>query len=102
MKASYLITGLFVAALAVVGWVLASKRQAEKELVHVWSLLRSVTARVETAREENVRLKLQQISAAEFEQLRADHAALPRLRLEIQRLDRTIRAREESQKTSVR
>jgi hypothetical protein len=45
-------------------------------------------------RAENTRLRGQQIPAAELERLRADHAALPRLRAEIETLNRPAQAGE--------
>lgn len=41
-------------------------------------------AEVTRLREENRRLRAQQISPAELERLRSDHAALPRLRAELE------------------
>ena len=43
-------------------------------------------AEFERLREENNRLRAQQISTAELKRLRADHAALPRLQAEIETL----------------
>jgi len=43
---------------------------------------------LERLRVENKRLRDRQISAAELEALRADHAALPRLRAEIEALNK--------------
>lgn len=40
-------------------------------------------------REENRRLRAQQISPAELERLRSDHVALPRLRAELEALRRS-------------
>ena len=48
---------------------------------------------VEVARAENERLKGQQVSAEELARLRADHAALPRLRREIEELKARIEGR---------
>ena len=41
-------------------------------------------------RAENVRLRGQQISSAQLEALRADHAALPQLRAQVEALSRPV------------
>lgn len=52
--------------------------------------LREQCARIEEVRAENARLRAAQISPEELERLRADHAALPRLRAEIEALRKRI------------
>ena len=50
--------------------------------------VRGEEGELERLRETNKRLRLQQISAAELESLHADHAALQRLRVEIEALNK--------------
>jgi predicted aminopeptidase len=52
--------------------------------------LREQVALIEGVRAENARLRAAQISPEELERLRADHAALPRLRAEIEALRKRI------------
>lgn len=51
---------------------------------------RELGARREELRAENARLRSGQIALEELERLRADHAALPRLRAEIEALRKRI------------
>ena len=79
-----------VAALAVAGGAgLASQWQQTMALRSELELARLEVGELERLRAENKRLRDQQVSAAELEALRADHAALPRLRTEIEALKRT-------------
>ena len=52
--------------------------------------LREQGARIDEVRAENARLRAGQVSAEELDRLRADHAALPRLRAEIEALRKRI------------
>ncbi|MBL9186801.1 MAG: hypothetical protein JNK23_04935 [Opitutaceae bacterium] len=52
-------------------------------------LARATMTELEQLREENQRLRARQIPAAELDRLRADHAALPRLRRELEALGKS-------------
>jgi Tfp pilus assembly protein PilN len=67
-----------------VGAVLALQRQANGELRTVVGLLREQNHEVDRLRAEQTRLVKVQVSATELENLRADHAAVARLRGEIE------------------
>jgi Tfp pilus assembly protein PilN len=55
-------------------------------------LARSDVVELAQLQAENERLRARQVSVAELEQLRADHAALPRLRAELEAAKRRIAA----------
>lgn len=68
-----------------------------REWLHLQTEVASMRARVANAallRAENERLRQNQVSAEELARLRADHAALPRLRAELQALTSKVRAGE--------
>lgn len=68
----------------IVGAVLALQRQANGELRDVIGLLREQNHAVDRLRAERTRLVQAQVSATELENLRSDHAAVERLRSEIE------------------
>ncbi len=76
-------------ALVMGGVVVLRHFEGERLRVELESL-REQGARLGTVRAETARLEAQQISAAEFEALRADHVALPRLREEIEALKKGL------------
>lgn len=72
-----------VAAIIAVGGGIAYQRSETRVLrLELQEATRAQTEFVQL-RKENERLKSRQISAAELDQLRSDHAALPRLRTEL-------------------
>ena len=74
-----------MAVLVVVGGIgLALQRQETTLLRAELDLARSETRELGRLLEQNRQLREQQISDAELEMLRADHAALPGLRAEIE------------------
>ena len=74
-----------LAILAVfIGAVQALQREANVELRGVVGLLREQNQEVDQLRAKRARLIKAQISAAELEKMRADHAALARLRGEME------------------
>ena len=76
-----------MAALILAGGVgLAAQRQKTMMLRSELDLARRETGERERLRAENRRLRDGQIPVAELEMLRADHAALPRLRAELEAL----------------
>jgi hypothetical protein len=77
-----LLIAVLVTAVAGIGWRQRQTAALRDELAAV-SRTAHELARLRT---ENVRLREKQIPAAELEALRADHAALPRLRAEIEAL----------------
>lgn len=78
-----------VIALVVTGGAgLASRWQETMLLRGEIGLLRLDVSELERLRAENLRLREKQIPATVLEVLRADHAALPRLRAEIEALNK--------------
>jgi Tfp pilus assembly protein PilN len=76
---------LALALLAItLGVVLALQRQANGELRTVIGLLREQNHEVDRLQAERSHLITAQVSAAELDKLRADHAALARLRGEME------------------
>lgn len=76
-------------AAAVLGGTAAGLAWQGKETTVLRSQLESLRAgggELSRLRDENGRLRDKQIPAVELERLRADHAALPRLRAEIEAL----------------
>lgn len=69
---------------AVVLLVLGRQWLTTAELRSSLELARGHTDELSLLQTENRRLKEKQVSAAELERLRADHAALPRLRAEVE------------------
>ena len=82
----------FAAALTIIlvasGAALISQRAQTKELLATRELERMAASQIETLRAENQKLRAAQISSAELESLRADRAALVRLRAELDTLSR--------------
>ena len=81
--------GFFVTIGALVvaaGFAFGHQRREQATLRAEIELARSEVADVDALRRENQRLRENQIPAAELERLRADHAALPRLRAELEEL----------------
>ncbi len=74
-----------VGLVAVAGATWVQRREAG-ELRRELAKRSAVQMKMEAARAENERLKRAQVSAEELARLRADHAALPRLRREIEEL----------------
>jgi hypothetical protein len=64
-------------------WLRASALRGERDL------LRVEAEELGRLQRENERLRAKQIPAAELEALRADHAALPRLRVELEALKKS-------------
>jgi len=76
-----------VAAVAVIGvGCLAVQWRETDSLRDKMISVRQESAELDQLREENIRLKDEQISAEELLRLRADHAALPRLRADLENL----------------
>jgi Tfp pilus assembly protein PilO len=82
----------FLVVLAVViagaAWLLTSQRQQATQLRVERDTLRFELSEQARLRAENERLRALQIPAADLEHMRADHAALPRLRAELEALQR--------------
>jgi hypothetical protein len=75
---------IVIATLAIAsGAGLASQWRKTMSLRNEPDLVRMAASDLERLQAENQRLRAQQIPVAELETLRADHAALPRLRLEL-------------------
>jgi hypothetical protein len=72
-----------VAAILLVVGGIAYQRSETRVLRLELQDAKRVEAEILQLRKENERLKSRQIPAAELEQLRSDHAALPRLRAEL-------------------
>lgn len=70
------------------GTALAIQRRQSMELRIVLERAKSDADEFARLRDENRRLRAQQIPPAELERLRSDHAALPRLRAELEALQR--------------
>jgi hypothetical protein len=78
---------VLVAVLAIAGGALLISLGNESRLLRTeLDLARAEQNEEERLGAENRRLRARQISAAELEVLRADHAALPRLRAELEAL----------------
>jgi hypothetical protein len=77
-------------AVCVIGGGVAFGRMETARLRYELQGLREQCARKVELRAENARLRSGQISEEELERLRADHAALPRLRAEIEALRKRI------------
>ena len=82
-----LVIGLLV---AVAGLGLAQQWRQTLMLRGEVELARTDVVELARLQAENGRLRARQVSAAELEQLRADHAALPRLRAELEAAKRRI------------
>ncbi len=81
-RSTLLFTLLALGVAGAGGAVWMVQRQQTLALEGDLSLMRQETRELEHLREENRRLKAEQIPPGELERLRADHAALPRLRAE--------------------
>jgi Tfp pilus assembly protein PilN len=87
---------LMLAFLAVgIGAGLALQRQANGELRDEIGLLREQNREVGRLQAEKARLTAARVSGEELENLRADHAAVLRLRAEIESLRADVKAREQ-------
>lgn len=86
----FLLALLLVAATGALAW--ASRWQQTGLLRTQLALQRPDPAELTRLKTENARLRAQQLPAAELESLRADHAALPRLRAEVESLNRAATA----------
>jgi len=76
----------FVGLIGAIGAVLGSQRHQTLALRRELQVARLETGELIQLRAENQRLKAQVIPDALLERLRADHAALPRLRAELEGL----------------
>lgn len=78
----------FLLAIAVVGSVAGAmwsgQRREAARLREQTEQARVEVRELERLRAENNRLRAEQVPAAELERLRADHAALPRLRADVE------------------
>jgi hypothetical protein len=88
MKPRYSFGFFFLLALFLLGGGALLLRQWRESMALRVERERAMLGAHELARlrDENRRLREKQISAAELERLRADHAALPRLRAEVEAL----------------
>ncbi len=83
MRPSWSFPALAILAL-LLGGALVLQRQSNEELRALIALLREQNQAMDRVQTERSRLVRAQLSAAELESLRADHAAITRLRAEIQ------------------
>ena len=83
MRITWRLLALAMLALTI-GVVLALQRQANGELRTVIGLLREQNHEADRLQAERARLVNAQVSTTELEKLRADHAALARLRGEME------------------
>ena len=77
---------VFVVLLIAGGTALAMQWRQSTELRAAVERAKSDADELARLRDENRRLRRQQISSAELERLRSDHTALPRLRAELEAL----------------
>lgn len=82
-----------LAGLILLAGAVAVQRREMGDLRRELAQRTAVRMKVDVERTENERLKGQQVSAEELARLRADHAALPRLRREIEELKARIEGR---------
>jgi hypothetical protein len=87
MSALRFLSALLLAAALVAGGALWLQRQAAAELQSEVALLRDQQAELARLRAENERLTAAQVPAAKLDAMRADHAAIGRLRQEVGALD---------------
>ena len=83
--------GFFIVVIAILaagGASLTSQWQQTMSLRAELEVTRMEAIELAHLRAENKRLREQQISAAELQRLRDDHAALPRLRAELEALNK--------------
>jgi hypothetical protein len=86
---SSFVFSLVLAALTIAGGTaLAMQWRQSMELRVALEHAKSDADELARLRDENRRLRAQQIPPAELERLRSDHAALPRLRAELEALQR--------------
>ena len=83
---------VLAATLFIAGSGIAYQRSESRALRLEWQEAKRVASEIAQLRTENERLKSGQIPAAELEQLRSDHAALPRLRAEVSELRKRVPA----------
>lgn len=95
-RPNWLIAGVALLAI-VVGSGLALQRHANQELRDAALLLREQNRESDDLRAEHDRLMQRQISTAELERLRADHADLARLRDEVDQLRAHVQAMEQAE-----
>lgn len=94
MSALRWLSALLVALAVVAGVALWLQRQASAQLREEIALLREENASLGRLRGENAQLVAAQVSAAEVERLRADHAAARQLRAEIDQMKTRVDGRE--------
>jgi len=94
MSALRWLSALLLALALVAGAALWLQRQAAEALRGEIALLREENRDLAKSRAENQRLAAALPSAAELERLRADHAAVARLRREIEKTKDNLQARE--------
>jgi len=94
MIAPRLVAALLLALAVVAGAALWLQRQAAAGLRAEITLLRAEDRDLARLRGENARLAAGQISADKLEQLRADHAAVQRMRHELEALKTDLEKRE--------
>lgn len=102
MKSSRIFSALLVGLALVIGVMLWLQRQATEQLRGEVAGLREAKADLQRAQGENQRLRSAQISEEELARLRADHAAVSRLRQEIGRSKESLlkQERELAEKTT--
>jgi len=93
MKRSKWAVAFFILLFAAGGVVLSLQRQSIAKLRVEMKQLSVENKQVERLRIENQKLSAGQVSAIELDRMRDDHAALPRLRSEIQTLKRELASR---------
>jgi hypothetical protein len=87
-RSSFRFSGVIVALVIAGGAGLGSRWRQTMSLRTELELARAEVGELEKLRDENKRLRDQQLPVAELEALRADHVALPRLRAELEALNR--------------
>lgn len=85
-RSSFVFFLVLAAVLIVGGIALATQWRQSAELHIELERVKTDADNLARLRDENHRLRAQQIPSADLERLRADHAALPRLRAELEAL----------------
>ena len=93
MRPHVLLTVLLLVLAAAAGGGIWLQRQETAVLRREKAFLQEESRALEKLRVENARLKAEQPTAAELERLRADHAAIVRLRAEVDAMKRRAEAR---------
>jgi len=88
---------VLIGLVLIIGAMLALQHRANGELRCAVELFREQNREIGGLRAERLRLVKAQIPAAELEQLRADHAAVARLRGEIEALKAKVTAAEQGE-----